>query len=40
MLNYEELEENTLRKIFKPFKHAKENHDMKGFEEKTYMYKT
>jgi phosphopantetheinyl transferase len=38
MINYEKLQENTLRKIFNPFKHAQENHDMKGFkEENTYV---
>ena len=37
-INYEKLKENTFRKIFNPFKHTNENHDMKGFEGKnTYV---
>ena len=40
MINYEKLEENTLRKIFNPFKHVEKNHAMKRFEEQTSMYET
>ena len=38
MINYEKLEENTLRKIFYHFKHVEENQDMKEFEEKKEVH--